>query len=125
MSASTLSPVFFHLLDLRRPHALRTGSCGRRCGGYLQCGDQRLRRRCRHRRSRESGAVFAPDGQLVGPYGFLAGHDALVKLYASFTKPGDKDVFTVASARMIGDVALCTGGVTFKPALGATESKGF
>jgi hypothetical protein len=40
-------------------------------------------------------------------------------------KPGDKDVFTVASARMIGDVALCTGGITFKPASGAMESKGF
>lgn len=24
-------------------------------------------------------AVFAPDGELVSPYGFLAGHDALVK----------------------------------------------
>jgi hypothetical protein len=40
-------------------------------------------------------------------------------------KPGDKGVFTVASARMIGDVALCTGGITFKPTPGATESKGF
>ncbi|MGA7809231.1 YybH family protein [Bradyrhizobium sp.] len=70
-------------------------------------------------------AVFAPDGELVSPYGFLAGHDALVKFYASFMKPGDKDVFTVASARMIGDVALCTGGITFKPASGARESKGF
>jgi hypothetical protein len=49
----------------------------------------------------------------------------LVKLYASFMKAGDKDVFTIASARMIGDVGLCTGGVTFKPASGATESKAF
>ncbi|MGB7977318.1 MAG: DUF4440 domain-containing protein [Roseiarcus sp.] len=70
-------------------------------------------------------AVYAPDGELVSPYGFLAGHDTLVKFYASFMKPGDKDVFTVAGARMIGDVALCTGGITFKPASGATESKGF
>ena len=70
-------------------------------------------------------AVYAPDGVLVSPYGFLAGHDALVKFYVSFMRPGDKDVFTVASGRMIGDVALCTGGITFKPASGATESKGF
>jgi uncharacterized protein (TIGR02246 family) len=70
-------------------------------------------------------AAFAPDGELVSPYGFLAGHDALAKFYASFMKPGDKDVFTVASARVIGDVMLCTGGITFKPASGATESKGF
>ncbi len=70
-------------------------------------------------------AVFAPDGELVSPYGFLVGHDALFKFYASFMKPGDADVFTVASARMIGDVALCKGGITFKPASGATESKGF
>ena len=39
-------------------------------------------------------AVFAPDGELVSPYGFLVGHDALFKFYASFMKPGDKDVFT-------------------------------
>ncbi len=70
-------------------------------------------------------AVFAPDGELVSPYGFLVGHDALFKFYASFMKPGDADVFTVASARMIGDVAMCKGGITFKPASGATESKGF
>ena len=69
-------------------------------------------------------AVYALDGELVSPYGFLAGHDALVKFYASFMKPGDKDVFTVASARMIGDVALCTGGVAFKPASGAMEFEG-
>jgi ketosteroid isomerase-like protein len=70
-------------------------------------------------------AVYAPNGELVSPYGFLAGHDALVKFYASFMKPGDKDVFTVASASIVGSVALCTGGITFKPASGATESKGF
>ena len=48
-------------------------------------------------------AVYAPDGQLVSPYGFLAGHDALLKFYASFMKSRDKDLFTVASARMIGE----------------------
>jgi ketosteroid isomerase-like protein len=70
-------------------------------------------------------AVFAPDGEAVSPYGLLAGHDTLVRFYSSFMKPGDKDVITVTSARVIGDVGLCTGGVTFKPASGAAESKGF
>ena len=51
-----------------------------------------------------------PDGEVVSPYGFIAGHDALVKFYGSFMKPGDKEVDTSTSARMIGDVALCTGG---------------
>jgi SnoaL-like domain len=51
-------------------------------------------------------AVYAPDGEVVSPYGFIAGHDALGKFYASFMKPGDKEVDTSTSARMIGDVAL-------------------
>jgi uncharacterized protein (TIGR02246 family) len=70
-------------------------------------------------------AVYAPDGENVSPYGFVAGHDALVKMYASFVKPGDKSVDTLTSARMIGDVALCTGGNTFTPASGASGQKGF
>ena len=37
-------------------------------------------------------AVYAPDGEFVSPYGVVAGHDALVKTYASFMKPGDKQV---------------------------------
>jgi uncharacterized protein (TIGR02246 family) len=28
-------------------------------------------------------AVYAPDGENVSPYGFVAGHDALVKMYQS------------------------------------------
>jgi hypothetical protein len=40
-------------------------------------------------------------------------------------KPGDKDVDTLTSARMFGDMALCTGGYTFTPASGASDSKGF
>jgi uncharacterized protein (TIGR02246 family) len=70
-------------------------------------------------------AVYAPDGEWVSPYGFHAGHDALVKFYASFMKPGDRDVDTVTSARMIGDVALCTGGYTFTPASAASGEKGY
>jgi ketosteroid isomerase-like protein len=70
-------------------------------------------------------AVYAPDGELVSPYGVAAGHDALVKNYASFMKPGDKDVDTLTSSRMIGDVVLCTGGVTFTPASGGSGEKGF
>jgi ketosteroid isomerase-like protein len=70
-------------------------------------------------------AVYAPDSEVVSPYGFVAGHDALVKMYASFMKPGDKEVDTSTSARMIGDVALCTGGFTFTPASGKSGSTGF
>jgi uncharacterized protein (TIGR02246 family) len=70
-------------------------------------------------------SVYAPDGEMVGPYGFVGGHDALVKMYASFMKPGDKEVDTSTSARMIGDVALCTGGYTFTPASGGSGEKGF
>jgi ketosteroid isomerase-like protein len=69
-------------------------------------------------------AVYSPDGEVVSPYGFVAGHDALVKMYASFMKPGDKEVDTSTSARMIGDVALCTGGYTFTPASGGSGEKG-
>ena len=69
-------------------------------------------------------AVYSPDGEVVSPYGFAAGHDALVKMYASFMKPGDKEVDTSTSSRMIGDVALCTGGWTFTPASGESDSKG-
>jgi uncharacterized protein (TIGR02246 family) len=69
-------------------------------------------------------SVFAPDGELVSPWGFVAGHDALIKTYASFMKAGDKEADTVTSARMVGDVALCTGGWTFTPASGASDSKG-
>ena len=36
-------------------------------------------------------AVFAADGELVSPWGVSRGHDELVKTYASFMKPGDKD----------------------------------
>jgi hypothetical protein len=28
-------------------------------------------------------AVYAPSGEVVSPYGFVAGHDAVVKFYAS------------------------------------------
>jgi hypothetical protein len=70
-------------------------------------------------------AVYAPDGELVSPYGIVAGQDALVKTYASFMKSGDKDVDTLTSSRMIGDVALCTGGFTFTPASGGSGSTGF
>jgi hypothetical protein len=57
-------------------------------------------------------AVFAPDGELISPYGIVSGHDALVKNYASFMKS-------------VGGVALCTGGYTFTPASGGSGEKGF
>ena len=69
-------------------------------------------------------AVYAPDGENVSPYGFVAGHDALVKMYQSFVKPGDRSVDTLTSARMIGDMALCTGGNTFTPASATSGQKG-
>jgi|HubBroStandDraft_6_1064221.scaffolds.fasta_scaffold182683_2 ketosteroid isomerase-like protein len=70
-------------------------------------------------------AVFAPDGELVSPWGIASGHDALVKVLASYMKPGDKDEDTLTSARMSGDVALCTGGYAFTPAASASDQKGF
>lgn len=70
-------------------------------------------------------AVYAPDGELVSPWGVVAGRDALVKAFASFLKPGDKGVDTLTSARMIGDLALCAGGYTFTPAAGGSSEKGF
>jgi hypothetical protein len=39
-------------------------------------------------------------------------------------KPGDKQVDTLASSQMIGDVTLCSGGFTFTPASGPSD-KGF
>ncbi len=69
--------------------------------------------------------VYASDGELVSPYGVVAGHEALVKTFASYMKPGDKGVDTLTSARMIGDVVLCTGGYTFTPASGASDANGF
>jgi hypothetical protein len=70
-------------------------------------------------------AVYAPNGEVVSPFGFVAGRDALVKMYASFMKPGDKEVDTATSARMIGDAAPCTGGFTFTPASATSGEKGF
>jgi hypothetical protein len=70
-------------------------------------------------------AVYAPDGELVSPWGIVSGHDALVKNFASYMKPGDKGVDTLASARMIGDLVLCTGDYTFTPASGGSGEKGF
>ena len=49
-------------------------------------------------------AVYAPGGELVGPYGIVQARDALIKMFASYMKAGDKDEDTLTSARMIGDV---------------------
>jgi uncharacterized protein (TIGR02246 family) len=62
--------------------------------------------------------VYAPDGELVTPWGLMAGRDAIIKYYASYMKAGDKQTDTLTSLRMIGDVALCTGTFTFAPASG-------
>lgn len=70
-------------------------------------------------------AVFAADGELVSPWGVSRGHDELVKTYASFMKPGDKDADSLTSSHVIGDVALCAGGYTFTPASGESGSNGF
>ena len=50
---------------------------------------------------------------------------ALIKFYASFMKPGDKQADTLTSARSIGDAALCTGEFTFTPASKAMLPKGY
>jgi uncharacterized protein (TIGR02246 family) len=68
-------------------------------------------------------AVYAPDGEFVTPWGVMAGRDAIIKYYASYVKAGDKQVDTLTSSRLIGDLALCTGSFTFAPASG-DASKG-
>jgi uncharacterized protein (TIGR02246 family) len=68
-------------------------------------------------------AVYAPDGEFVTPWGVTSGRDELIKFYASFMKPGDKQTDTLTSLRMIGTVALCTGSFAFVPASG-DASKG-
>ncbi len=70
-------------------------------------------------------ATYAPDGELVSPFGVVAGHDALVKTFASFLKPGDKELETITSSRMVGDVVLCSGGWTYMQASGAPGGKGY
>jgi hypothetical protein len=68
-------------------------------------------------------AVYAPDGELVTPWGLVAGRDAIVKYYASYMKAGDKQTDTLTSSRLIRDVALCTGTFNFAPVSG-DASKG-
>ena len=68
-------------------------------------------------------AVYAPDGELVTPWGLMAGRDAIIKYYASYMKAGDKQTDTLTSSHLIGDVALCTGTFAFAPASG-DASKG-
>jgi uncharacterized protein (TIGR02246 family) len=69
-------------------------------------------------------AIFSPNGEVVSPWGYVAGHDALVKMYSGFMKPGDKEADTNTTARMVGDVAVCTGAYTFTPASTTTDQKG-
>ncbi len=71
-------------------------------------------------------AIFSPNGEVVSPWGYVAGHDALVKMYSGFMKPGDKETDSNTTARMVGgiDVAVCTGSYTFTPAASATDQRG-
>ena len=71
-------------------------------------------------------ALLSPNGEVVSPWGYVAGHDALVKMYSSFMKPGDKEADSNTTARMVGgiDVAVCTGSYTFTPASTTTDQKG-
>jgi ketosteroid isomerase-like protein len=70
-------------------------------------------------------STYAQDGELVSPFGVVSGHDALVKTFASFLKPGDKELETITSSRVVGDVALCSGDWTYTPASGGPMSKGY
>ena len=45
-------------------------------------------------------AVYAPDGELVTPWGLMAGRDAIIKYYASYMKAGDKQTDTLTSLRI-------------------------
>jgi uncharacterized protein (TIGR02246 family) len=69
-------------------------------------------------------AVYAPDGELVTPWGLMAGRDAIIKYYASYMKAGDKQIDTFTSSRLVGDAALCTGSFSFTPASGDATRKG-
>jgi uncharacterized protein (TIGR02246 family) len=69
-------------------------------------------------------AIFSPNGEVVSPWGYVAGHDALVKMYSGFMKAGDKEADTNTTARMVGDVAICTGSYAFTPASTTTDQKG-
>ena len=71
-------------------------------------------------------ALFSPNGEVVSPWGYVAGHDALVKMYASFMKPGDKEADSDTTGRFVGgiDVAVCTGSYQFTPAAATTDQKG-
>ena len=70
-------------------------------------------------------AVYSPNGEFVGPYGLSAGHDNLAKTYKSFVKPGDKQLDTMLSATMIGDIVVCSGGTTFSRAGEKEGEKGY
>ena len=71
-------------------------------------------------------AIFSPNGEVVSPWGYVAGHDALVKMYSGFMKAGDKETDSDMTARMVGgiDVAVCTGSYLFIPASTTTDQKG-
>jgi ketosteroid isomerase-like protein len=70
-------------------------------------------------------ATYASNGELVSPFGVVAGQDALVKTFASFLKTGDKELETITSSRLVGDVALCSGEWTYTPASGGPVGKGY
>jgi len=71
-------------------------------------------------------AIFSPNGEVVSPWGYVAGHDALVKMYSGFMKAGDTESDSNTTARMVGgiDVAVCTGSYSFTPASATTDQKG-
>jgi hypothetical protein len=55
-------------------------------------------------------ATYAPDGQYVNEMGITTGREAIVK---AGLPPDAKDIDTFTSSRMVGDIALCSGGYTF------------
>ena len=69
-------------------------------------------------------AVYAPDGEFVTPWGVTSGRDELIKFYASFMKPGDKQTDTLTSSRMIGDVGAVHRQFHLRAGLGR-RSKGY
>ena len=68
-------------------------------------------------------ATFTANGEYVTPWGILKGRDAIAKANGDM-KPGDTDVDTLDSARMIGAAAVCSGSYVYTPT-GGTASKGF
>ena len=91
----------------------------RQCGSHLRRGGQRLRGRRRQRRSRQAGRDLRSRRRTCIALWGRGGSRRTV------LKPGDKELETITSSRVVGDVVLCSGGWTYMQASGAPGGKGY